>query len=138
MSEKTSPVNIKKPPQRWKVLLVLNGSCVAGLIISLFTLPSNTPFWWWVAISVEWLVGINFFALRKFQRWEQEPPQTLSTTNTTNSISDFSKLPPKQRYEAIAEELERAALLVPAPPPGLTGEAVSYFPEVFDLIGACS
>jgi len=80
MSEGTSPVNIKKPLKRWKVLLILNGSSVAGLIISLFTLPSNTPFWWWVAISIVWLVGINFFALRRFRKWGQEP-HTLSTTN---------------------------------------------------------
>lgn len=74
-----------------------------------------------------WVVAIPMYAL------EAE----LAPDLPPHSISDFSKLLPEQRYEAIAEELERAALRVPAPPSGLTGEAAVYIPEVFDLIGAC-
>jgi hypothetical protein len=43
-----------------------------------------------------------------------------------------------QRYQALAEELETAALLVPVPQPGLTGEAATYFPAIFDLLGGCA
>jgi hypothetical protein len=75
-----------------------------------------------------WVVAIPMYEL------ESE----LAPELQTSSVSDFSKLLPERRYEAIAEELERAALLVPAPPPGVTGEAAVYFPEVFDLIGACA
>jgi hypothetical protein len=45
---------------------------------------------------------------------------------------------PNKRYEAIAQELETAALGVPPPPPGMSGDAAAYFPTVFDLIGACA
>jgi hypothetical protein len=74
-----------------------------------------------------WVVAIPMYALEAELAPELPP----------GSVSDFSKLLPEQRFEAIAEELERAALRVPAPPPGVTGEAAVYFPEVFDLIGAC-
>jgi hypothetical protein len=39
-------------------------------------------------------------------------------------------------YQALAEELETPALLVPVPQPGLTGEAATYFPAIFDMLGA--
>jgi len=74
-----------------------------------------------------WVVAIPMYAIEAELAPELPP----------SSVSDFSKLLPEQRYEAIAEELERAALRVPAPPPGVTGEAAVYFPKVFDLIGAC-
>lgn len=74
-----------------------------------------------------WVVAIPMYAL------EVELAHTLPL----GSASDLSKFLPEQRQEAIAEELERAALRVPAPAPGVTGEAAVYFPEVFDLIGAC-
>jgi hypothetical protein len=75
-----------------------------------------------------WVVAIPMYALEAELAPELPP----------GSVSDFSKLSPEQRYEAIAEELERAALVVPTPTPGVTGEAVVYFPEVFDLVGACA
>jgi hypothetical protein len=56
----------------------------------------------------------------------------------TGSLRDLSELLPEQRYEAIAQELETAALLVPIPPPGMAGEAATYFPAVFDLLGGCA
>jgi hypothetical protein len=75
-----------------------------------------------------WVVAMPLYAL------ELE----LSPTPPTDSIRDLSQLLPEQRYEAMGEELETAALLVPAPPPGMTGEAAAYFPAVFDLLGACA
>jgi hypothetical protein len=75
-----------------------------------------------------WVVAIPMYGLEAELAPELPP----------SSVSDFSRLLPEQRYEAIAEELERAALHIPAPPPGVTGEAAAYFPEVFDLIGACA
>jgi hypothetical protein len=77
--------------------------------------------------KTSWVVAIPMYELEAELAPELPP----------SSVSDFSKLLPEQRYEAIAEELERAALLVPDPPPGVTGEAAVYFPEIFDLIGAC-
>jgi hypothetical protein len=47
-------------------------------------------------------------------------------------------VPTQQRYEALAEELENAALAEPVPPPGMTGVAAMYFSSVFDLLGACA
>jgi hypothetical protein len=75
-----------------------------------------------------WVVAMPLYAL------ELE----LSPTPPADSIRDFSRLLPEQRYEAIGEELETAALLVPAPPPGMTGLAAAYFPSVYDLLGGCA
>ena len=75
-----------------------------------------------------WVVAMPLYAL-EFE---------LSPTPPSGSIRDFSQLLPEQRYEAIGEELETAALLVPAPPPGMTGEAAAYFPSVYDLLGGCA
>ena len=62
----------------------------------------------------------------------------LAPESPSGSLRDLSELLPEQRYEAIAQELETAALLVPIPPRGMTGEAETYFPAVFDLLGACA
>lgn len=62
----------------------------------------------------------------------------LASESPSGSLRDLSEALPEQRYEAIAQELERAALGVPPPPPGMTGDAAAYFPSVFDLIGACA
>ena len=75
-----------------------------------------------------WVVAMPLYAL------ELE----LAPTPPTGSIRDFSQLLPEQRYEAIGEELETAALLVPALPPGMTGEAAAYFSAVYDLLGGCA
>lgn len=75
-----------------------------------------------------WVVAMPMYAL-EVELAPESPP---------GSLRDFSELLPEQRYEAIAEELETAALLIPAPLPGMTGEAATYFPAVFDLLGACA
>ena len=63
---------------------------------------------------------------------------TLAPEPPKDAVRDSSDLPPHQRYEAVAEELEMAALRAPAPPPGLAGEAPTYFSPVLDLIGGCA
>ena len=75
-----------------------------------------------------WVVAMPLYAL------EME----LAPTPPSNALRDLSEAPSDQRYEALAEELETAALLVPTPQPGLTGEAATYFPAVFDLLGGCA
>ena len=75
-----------------------------------------------------WVVAMPLYAL------EVE----LAPTLPTDSIRNFSQLLPEQRYEAIGEELQAAALLLPIPPPGMTGEAAAYFPPVYDLLGGCA
>ena len=62
----------------------------------------------------------------------------LAPTPPSNALRDLSEVPPEQRHKALAEELETAALLVPPPKPGVTGEAATYFPAVFDLLGGCA
>jgi hypothetical protein len=76
----------------------------------------------------DWVVAMPLYAL------ELE----LSPTQPTGSNRDLSQLLPEQRYEAIGEELETAALLVSVPPPGMTREAAAYFPSVYDLLGGCA
>ena len=75
-----------------------------------------------------WVVAMPLYAL-EFE---------LSPMPPTDSIRDLSQLLPEQRYEAIGEELQAAALLLPIPPPGMTGEAAAYFPPVYDLLGGCA
>lgn len=62
----------------------------------------------------------------------------LAPTPPSRAIGDLSQAPTDKKYEALAQELETAALLVPAPQPGVTGEAVTYFPAIFDLLGGCA
>lgn len=62
----------------------------------------------------------------------------LASESPSSSLRNVSELLPEQRYEAIAQELEIAALQMPIPPPGMTGEAAAYFPAIFDLLGACA
>ena len=54
------------------------------------------------------------------------------------ALRDLSHANIQRRYEAIAEELETTASLVPAPPSGLTGETETYFSAAFDLTGGCA
>jgi hypothetical protein len=75
-----------------------------------------------------WVVAIPLYAL------EVE----LAPAPPPNVLRDLSEVPSEQRHKALAEELETAALLVPAPRPGVTGEAATYFPAVFDLLGGCA
>jgi hypothetical protein len=56
----------------------------------------------------------------------------------SGALSDLSQVPPADRNFEIAKELETAALSLPEPPPGMTGEAAAYFPSVVDLIGGCA
>jgi hypothetical protein len=75
-----------------------------------------------------WAVAIPLYAL------EVE----LAPTPPSHALRDFSDIPAEQKYERLAEELETAALLLPIPPRGMTGEAATYFPAVFDLLGGCA
>lgn len=74
-----------------------------------------------------WVVAMPVYALE----------MKLAAASPPNAISDLSAAPVQARYRAIAEELEVAALSVPNPSPGMTGEAASYFSPVFDLLGGC-
>ena len=62
----------------------------------------------------------------------------LAATPRHGLNCDLSQAPLWERYQELAEELEDYALSLPAPPPGMTGEAASYFPSVFDLLGGCA
>lgn len=61
----------------------------------------------------------------------------LASASSTGP-SDLSEAPEHVRKLEMAQELERAALSVPQPDPGVTGEAATYFPYVVDLIGGCA
>jgi hypothetical protein len=52
----------------------------------------------------------------------------------SRAVGDLSQAPTDRKYEALAQELETPALLVPAPQPAVTGEVATYFPAVFDLL----
>lgn len=75
-----------------------------------------------------WVVAMPLYAIEV----------KLAPTPPSGAMDDLSQAPTDKRYEALAQELETAALLIPAPPPGLTGEAAIYFPAIFDLVGACA
>jgi hypothetical protein len=64
--------------------------------------------------------------------------EELAATPPRGALPDLSQVPLQQRYQELAEELENAALAQPVPSPGMTGEAASYFPSVFDLLGGCA
>jgi hypothetical protein len=50
----------------WKRFLLLNGSAVAGLAVSLFVVPDNTPLWVWIVASMVVLTVLNVsLVLRK-------------------------------------------------------------------------
>jgi hypothetical protein len=59
----------------------------------------------------------------------------LAPTPPSNALLDISGVPSEHRFEALAEELENAALRSPTPQPGVTA---TYFPAVFDLLGGCA
>jgi hypothetical protein len=75
-----------------------------------------------------WIVAMPLYAI-EFK---------LAATSPSGAMVDLSQATTDKRYEALAQELETAALLVPAPQLGLTGEAVTYFPSIFDLLGGCA
>jgi hypothetical protein len=62
----------------------------------------------------------------------------LAPALPSGALRDLSHASIQRRYEAIAEELETTASLLPVPLPGSTGEAATYFSEAFDLIGGCA
>jgi len=75
-----------------------------------------------------WVVAMPFYAI-EFK---------LAATPPSGAMGDLSQATIDKRYEALAQELETAALLIPAPQPGLTGEADTFFPSIFDLLGGCA
>lgn len=75
-----------------------------------------------------WVVAMPLYAIEV----------KLAPTPPSGAMGDLSQAPTDLRYEALAQELETAALLIPVPQPGLTGDAVIYFPAVFDLLGGCA
>jgi hypothetical protein len=64
--------------------------------------------------------------------------EELTATPPAGSVCDLSRATAGERYRALAEELEDAALAQPAPPKGMTGQASTYFSSIFDLLGACA
>lgn len=83
------------------------------------------------------------FLKRRSSGWEVAMPVyalevELLPTIPRGAPANFSLLPLQQRYQAIADELEAAALAQPAPPPGVTGMAAFSFPSVYDLLGGCA
>jgi len=56
----------------------------------------------------------------------------------SGTFFDLSQIPTADRNLEIAKELEAAALFVPEPAPGMTGEAATYFPYVVDILGGCA
>jgi hypothetical protein len=78
----------------------------------------------------QWVVSVPLYALEVALASPRSSGQTGQT--------DLSQAPPVIRNQAIAEELETAALLLPEPKAGMTGFAPWYFPPVFDLIGGCA
>jgi len=75
-----------------------------------------------------WVVAMPLYAI-EFK---------LAPTPPSGALGDLSQATTETRYEALAQELETAALLILAPQPGLTGEAATYFPAIFDLLGGCA
>jgi hypothetical protein len=75
-----------------------------------------------------WVVAMPLYAI-EFK---------LAATPPSGAMGDLSQATTDKRFEALAQELETAALLIPAPQPGLTGEAATYFPSIFDLLGGCA
>lgn len=83
------------------------------------------------------------FLKRAGSDWEVAMPvcaieEELAAAPPRGSVWDLSRATTRERYRALAEELEDAALAQPAPPKGMTGEASTYFPSIFDLLGACA
>jgi hypothetical protein len=62
----------------------------------------------------------------------------LAATPPSGSLPDLSKAPLRQRYEALAEEMEDAALYRPVAPDGVMTQTSDYFPPVFDLLAGCA
>jgi hypothetical protein len=75
-----------------------------------------------------WVVAMPLYAIEV----------KLAPTPPSRAVGDLSQAPTNNKYEELAQELETAALLVPTPEPGLTGEAATYFPAIFDLLGGCA
>jgi hypothetical protein len=75
-----------------------------------------------------WVVAMPLYAIEV----------KLAPMPPSRAVGDLSQAPTDKKYEALAQELETAALLIPAPQPGVTGEAATYFPAVFDLLGGCA
>lgn len=75
-----------------------------------------------------WVVAMPLYAIEV----------KLAPTPPSRAVGDLSQVPTDNRYEALAQELDTAALLVPTPEPDLTGEAATYFPAIFDLLGGCA
>jgi hypothetical protein len=83
------------------------------------------------------------FLKRARSGWEVSMPvyaieAELAAAPPRGSLRDLSHVPLGRRYQELAEELENPAMTQPVPPPGMTGEAASYFPWVFDLLGGCA
>jgi len=76
----------------------------------------------------QWVVSVPLYALEV----------KLASPPPSSGHDNLSEAPPHVRNQAIAEELETAALRLPEPQAGMTGYAPWYFAPVFDLIGGCA
>jgi hypothetical protein len=60
----------------WKRVLLLNASAIIGIVISLFIVPGDTPFWLWETIAVVFLAACN--VLLYFQQGRAKPRNSPS------------------------------------------------------------
>lgn len=51
--------------KKWKWLVIINGSCLLGILVSLFIVPTRTPFWIWAIVSGVALILANALFLRR-------------------------------------------------------------------------
>jgi hypothetical protein len=54
-----------KPRKRFAAI---NVGALIGIGLSLFVVPSNTPFWLWLAISTATIAIFNFFLYRRLKK----------------------------------------------------------------------
>jgi branched-subunit amino acid ABC-type transport system permease component len=63
-----------------KKIIVLNLAWLAGIGLSIFIVPDNTPFWLWVAIALATIAILNFLLYRRLTKPLGAPrPEPLPT-----------------------------------------------------------
>jgi hypothetical protein len=71
MDEEVIPVGVGGRIKTWRVVLLVNLAGLLGIFVSLFLLPSDTPFWRWAVASgciVMCINGVAFDVFRKKDR----------------------------------------------------------------------
>jgi hypothetical protein len=72
--------------KNWHRIAIVNVASLAGIFVSLFLVPNNTPFWWWAAVGTVLIITINVLLFIRGKRAAPKPDPSRARLQTAAAI----------------------------------------------------